>query len=111
MRTGSARVASHTSRTFRTALFRVRVSHLSKVHGITDHDERTFIAVLVRQVFHLERAVALPRLEDRLPLLVGWILGNIVSVMFGSAIAAFCFWIGDGGMILTWIRRSETSCD
>ena len=44
----------------------MRVTHLSRVHGITDHDERTFIAVLVGQVLHLERAVALPRLEDRL---------------------------------------------
>lgn len=64
MRTCSKRGISRTFRTFRTALFRVRVNHLNCVHGITNHDEGTFIAIFVGQIFNPERAVALPRLKD-----------------------------------------------
>lgn len=44
-----------------------------------------------------------PILTKRLPLLLGWLLNNILSVIIGSAIAAFCFWIGDGGTVTSWV--------
>ena len=44
-----------------------------------------------------------PILNKKLPLLLGWLLNNILSVVIGCAIAAFCFWIGDGGSVMNWI--------
>jgi hypothetical protein len=44
-----------------------------------------------------------PILTKKLPLLLGWLLNNIFSVIIGSAIAAFCFWIGDGGTVMNWV--------
>ena len=44
-----------------------------------------------------------PILNRKLPLLLGWLLNNVFSLIMGSAIAAFCFWIGDGGTVMNWI--------
>lgn len=42
-------------------------------------------------------------LNKKLPLLLGWLLSNILSVIIGCAIAAICFWIGDGNSVMNWI--------
>jgi len=44
-----------------------------------------------------------PILNKKLPLLLGWLLNNILSVLIGGGIAALCFWIGDGGTVLNWV--------
>lgn len=42
-------------------------------------------------------------LNKKLPLLLGWLLNNLFSVLIGCAIAAFCFWIGNGGTVMNWV--------
>lgn len=44
-----------------------------------------------------------PILKKKLPLLLGWLLNNVLSVLIGGAIAAFCFWIGDGATVMNWV--------
>lgn len=44
-----------------------------------------------------------PILKRRLPLLLGWLLNNVVSVVAGFAIAAFVFWIGNDNTVMNWI--------
>ena len=44
-----------------------------------------------------------PILNKKMPLLLGWLLNNILSVIIGCAIAALCFWLGDGGTVMNWV--------
>ncbi|MHA6719689.1 hypothetical protein ACX40Y_09575 [Sphingomonas sp. RS6] len=44
-----------------------------------------------------------PILKRKLPLILGWLLNNVVSVAAGLAIAAFVLWIGNDNTIMNWI--------
>lgn len=44
-----------------------------------------------------------PILKRKMPILLGWLVNNIIGLVIGCALAAFLFWIGDGNVVMNWI--------
>lgn len=44
-----------------------------------------------------------PVLKKQLPPPLRWLLNNILGLIIGFSLAAFCFWIGDGNTAMNWV--------
>lgn len=44
-----------------------------------------------------------PFLKRKLPVLLGWLLSNIIGFIVGCALAGFLLWLGGGNTVMNWI--------
>ena len=65
--------------------------------------DRLLVDMLVASELFAYADEVQPILNKKMPLVLSWLLSNILSVIVGCAIAAFCFWIGDGGTVMNWV--------